>query len=66
MNRTEKLHKLYSELSVIETALKEFVVPRSADYPMEWMQEEVEKHGFLIKQRNDIIGEITQLESTNA
>ncbi len=57
-----KLARLYAELSVIVDAQKAFVAPRSADHPGEWSQQEAERFALLVKQRNEIIAEITQLE----
>jgi hypothetical protein len=51
MDRTIKIQQLYSELSAMENALKDFVKPRSASHPHEWTQEEAEKHPSLIKHR---------------
>jgi len=65
MDKAAKLNKLYSELNTIETALREFVEPRSANHPREWSQEETDKHRFLIKQRNDIVAEIAELEGSH-
>ncbi len=64
MDRATKLHRLYSELEAVNAPLKTFAAPRSADHPGEWTQEEAEQHAFLIKQRNDIIAEIAELEAT--
>ena len=36
MDRTIKIQQLYSELSAMENALKDFVKPRSANHPHEW------------------------------
>jgi hypothetical protein len=44
MDRTIKIQQLYSELSAMENALKDFVKPRSANHPHDWTQEEAEKH----------------------
>jgi hypothetical protein len=62
MDSTFKIQQLYSELSAMENALKDFVKPRSANHPYEWTQEEAEKHLSLIKHRNDIVAGLTQLE----
>ena len=63
MDKFRELHRLYAELTVIMDAQKAFVVPRSAEHPAEWSQAEMERFAFLVRQRNDIIAEITQIEA---
>ncbi len=62
MDRTARIQKLYSDLSVVEHALTDFVKPRSADHPHEWTQEEADKHLALMKHRNKIVSELADLE----
>jgi hypothetical protein len=45
-------------------ALKEFVQPHGANQAREWTQQELEKHAYLLNQRNKIWEQIVELEST--
>ncbi len=64
MTKNEKLHKLYAELESVMNALKEFVQPHGANQAREWTQQELEKHAYLLNQRNKIWEQIVELEST--
>jgi hypothetical protein len=64
MERTEKLYKLYAELTVVKKGIEELAALRPN--PREWTQEEVAHHDLLIKRRTDIRAEIAELESCHA
>jgi hypothetical protein len=62
MDRAARIQKLYSDLTVVERALADFIKPRSADHPREWTQDEADKHLSLMKHRSKIVDELTDLE----
>ena len=64
MDRAAKLYRLYAELTVVRRDLEEFAALRPK--PREWKQEEVARHGSLVKRRTDIRAEIAELESLHA
>jgi len=64
MERTEKLYKLYAELTVVKKGIEKLAALRPN--PREWTQEEVAHHDLLIKRRTDIRAEIAELESCHA
>jgi hypothetical protein len=64
MERTEKLYKLYAELTVVKKGIEELAALRPN--PRERTQEEVAHHDLLIKRRTDIRAEIAELESCHA
>jgi hypothetical protein len=64
MDRTAKLYRLYAELAVVKRSLEEFAAFRPN--PREWTQEEVTRHGSLVRRRTDTRAEIAELESFHA
>lgn len=62
MDRVPRIQELYRELSQIEADMTPFITPRSADNPIVWTPEDLDRYYNLRKCRDEIVVELAKLE----
>ncbi len=62
MDRVPRIQELYRELGQVEADIKPFITPRSANNPMVWTPEDLDRYYNLRKRRDEIVVELAKLE----
>ena len=62
VDRTQQIQGIYKELDQIQTEIRPFIIPQSANIPKLWTSNDLERYAALQKRLDEIILQLSEFE----